>query len=190
MKYLTPLKVHSESLTDLKHSDNVLRQRLIKTFLQNNDSVFSKIEYAINENDIKSAHRLVHTLKSNAGQLELHSLQQAAKALEEMLVTGVNLATPQQMRSLESEINSAITELIPQLDDPGSKPGESDMMDAAAALTLLTQLKPMLRDSNFDCMTYIDDLKLIEGTDALITQIENLDFKPAMETLNSLLDAF
>jgi len=187
-EYLTPLKVQRESLTDLKHSDNVLRQRLIKTFLQNNDGILSKIEDAIKTNDIKSAHRLAHTLKSNAGQLELLSLQQAAKAVEEKLVTGENFVEPHQMQTLENELNSAMTELKPQLDEPGSKPGESDMMDTAAALTLLTRLKPMLRDSNFDCMTFIDDLKLIKGTDALIIQIENLDFKPAMETLNNLLD--
>jgi len=108
MKHFKPITWQKENADSAVDTDNKLRQRLINIFVKNNRGKFGQIKDAISVGDINLAHRLTHTLKSNAGQLNKTLLQQIASEIEDRLKDGENLVTPQQMETFERELNSAI----------------------------------------------------------------------------------
>ena len=99
-------KIFSETVTY-----DEIHQIFARRFKENYTKIHHEIKNALNEGDIKLAHRLVHNLKSNAGQLRKSSLQQAAREVEDNLKSGENHVTDQQMQILERELNSVIVEL-------------------------------------------------------------------------------
>jgi signal transduction histidine kinase/HPt (histidine-containing phosphotransfer) domain-containing protein len=86
-------------------------------FVQNNQDTYAQIREALNSNDIKTAHRLVHSLKSNAGYINEERLQKACAVVEKALK-----ATPSEplndnmetdMNVIESELTSILEKLSP-----------------------------------------------------------------------------
>ena len=189
MKYFKPLVWQTEEETKSAQAETELRIKLIKTFLRDNKTKFSEIVEAIGSDDIKAAHRYAHTLKSNAGQLGKILLQQAAEDIERNLKNGENLVTQQQMSVLKTELNAALSELSAHLDKitlTSSVEVKSEHIDKDASLKILNEVKPMLEMGNPECRTFIESLKQIKGSELLIHQMEDLDFEPAMATLEEL----
>jgi CheY-like chemotaxis protein len=93
--------------------ENKLRQKIIIHFVKDNRNKFVEITDALRADDIKLAHRLVHTLKSSAAQAGKILLQQAALEAEQRLKDGQNRVTLEQMATLEAELNAALAELAP-----------------------------------------------------------------------------
>jgi len=99
--------------TDPNSEINKLLQTL---FVQNNMHKFEEFTKALKAGDIVLAHRLVHTLKGNAGQIGKPALQQAATEVERQLKGGKNLTTAEQLKVLEIEMAIVLRELTPLLD--------------------------------------------------------------------------
>ncbi|MCL2690230.1 MAG: ATP-binding protein [Chitinispirillia bacterium] len=186
IKYIKPVAWQIESTLTNEQADSELRQKLINKFVKTNKGKFDEISSAINQGDIKLAHRLAHTLKSNAGQLNKPLLQQAAAVVEGLLKDGKNLVMHHQMETLKSELGAVITELEPLVKEQVYT-AAAEPLDGAAARKVLEELKPMLEDSNSASLTFIDKLLRIPGSTELIQQIENFDFKIANVTLAELM---
>jgi len=185
-QYITPVKMVQENSTKLKQSDIDLRRLLINTFVASNKDKYAEIVAAIEADDIKLAHRLVHTLKSNAGQLNLDYLRQITIDVENNLKSGENLTTPEQMSALDNALNSALSDFEPLIKDSDSDVLPTESSDTEQSRVLLDKLEPMLKDSDFDCLSLTDELRSIQGSEVLIENIENLDFKLALEELTKL----
>ena len=188
MKYFKPLDWQTENEAQYINADNGLRQNLINRFVDNNKGKFNEIIDAINAGDIKLAHRLAHTLKGNAGQLNMTLLQQAAGEVEKNLKDGMNFITPQQMEAFEMVLNATITELELVIHDSDLSAAVTEPLDNAAMCKLLEDLEPLLKDNDPECLSFVDKLKSILGSEELIQQMEDFNFKPAMETLIQLKD--
>jgi HPt (histidine-containing phosphotransfer) domain-containing protein len=188
MKYFKPLSWQNEDAEQRVQKDNKMRQWLINNFVKNNRSKFNEVSDAINANDIKLAHRLVHTLKSNAGQLNKTLLQQAAQELENNLTNGINNATPQQMKTFETELNAAIAELEPLVYESDSPAEAAEPLDNTVACKLLEEVELLLKNSNTESLKFIDRLRMIPGSEDLVHQIENLNFIHAAEALEKLIN--
>jgi len=188
LKFFEPLEWQVEDEAEHEQAIDDLRQRLILRFVESNKGIYEAITHAISADDIKTAHRLAHTLKSNAGQLGKGLLQRAAEAVEGSFKDGNNLATEQQMETLEKELNTVLAEFEPIVNEAAAVSGSSGagQLDAAAAHKLLDELEPLLKDSDPDCLSFVDDLRAIPGSEELIRQIENFDFSLAVETLEEL----
>jgi HPt (histidine-containing phosphotransfer) domain-containing protein len=132
----------------------------------------------------------VHTLKSNAGQLNKTMLQQAAGEVEANLTDGENRTTPRQMKALETELNAAVAELEPLACEPDLPIETTASPDTEAALELLNELEPMLKNGNAGCLLYIGRLREIPGSEALVKQMENLDFALAVKIFDELKKEF
>ena len=133
------------------------------------------------------AHRLAHTLKSNAGQLKKTVLQQAAMDVEENLENGTSQVTPQQLETLKMELDAVLAELLPLVkEEPPAQVAATGALDTAVAHKLLDVLEAMLKDHDSDCQSYCDDLRSLPGSEILIKQIENFDFEIALDTLMEL----
>ena len=185
LKYFKPVKWQKVDAAQNEQSDGELRQKIINNFMKDNRGKYEEIKKAINAEDITLAYRLVHTLKSNAGQLDKILLYNAAGDLEKSLNNEENHVTPDQLEVLEKELNAVITELTPLVREADYQI-VTELNDAEAARETLDKLKSLLEDSDSDCLELIGSLQMIPGSGELIEQIENFEFKNAMKTLAEL----
>jgi len=188
LKYFEPVNWQEVNESLQKKADNQLQQKLISTFVRDNRNRFREIEEAINCGDIKLAHRLVHTLKGNAGQLGETRLQKAAGDVEQQLKNGEKLVTSQQMAVLKTELDKVLVKfagLLGKSPQPEAK-AQLEPLDAKSTGELLNQLEPLLKMGNPECRMFIDSLHRVPGTEELIQQMEDLDFELALVTLAGL----
>jgi len=191
MKYLKLVEIQAESPTQREKADKKLTMQLMKSFIKNNKEKAAEIDRALKDGDIALAHRLAHTLKSNAGQLRKSLLQRAAEEIESRLKTGESFVTAYQIRVLESELNDVLEEITPLVSNaPVDEYKSGKTADAKTSLELLTMLKPMLKENDLDSLKHIEELKEIEGSGELIRQLEDFEFKPAMKSLLELIKRY
>ena len=190
LKFFDPVAWQSEDSASVEQENNELRQKLIEKFVKTYRNKFSEIRDALNADDIKLAHRVVHTLKSNAGQLQKKALQQAAEEIESSLKDGENKVTLRQLEVLKEEMDAVIAEFLPMVQKQDSHVEIHELLDAEAALKLLNDLEPILSDNDPECLAFIDELRLVSGSDNLIQQMEDFDFNSAAITLKTLMETF
>ena len=182
LRYMTPLNfaVTEKYRRDL--SDEKLQYALKLNFVQSNQTTCAEIQQAMTEGDLNLAHRLAHTLKSNAGTLDEKRLWEAAVVVESMLKSKENLPTDEQMRVLGIELNSVLEKYSPMLGDDHPTP-RPQIVDETKIRELIDRLEPMLANQNLACMEMLGDIRAIPGTKELVRQIEDFEFEQAVLTL-------
>jgi CheY-like chemotaxis protein len=213
--------VHNVPLDDFSVGNNQNKQdedsiaeekfkyKLIDLFIKNNKTIYEKIIKAIGEGDIELAHRLAHTLKSNAGMLGKINLQKATEDIENRLSdemkTGSKFDLNQgTMGVFKNELDAALNdfELLKANAILSEKEGNSEIKSSSPArplseketLALITELEILLEGGDTECVNLIDRLRLIpensviNGTlvNELIHQIEYFEFNLARETVIQL----
>jgi signal transduction histidine kinase/DNA-binding response OmpR family regulator len=113
LKHLTPVNKSGSQ----QESSTEIQESLEKYFVKTNINKYDEICKCMEEGDIKQAHRLVYTLKGNAGQVGKNRLQSAAAAVEHQLADGTNSVTPEQMTALKNELDSALKEFQSLIDE-------------------------------------------------------------------------
>jgi hypothetical protein len=84
------------------------------------------------------------------------------------------------MSALEAALNSAIKEVEPFLEAmPTNTETTIAFYATEKALEVLEKVKPLLNNGNSDCLNFIDDLRAVQGSEKLIEQMEELNFRPA-----------
>jgi len=184
LKYLTPVSVSVVDEAEQNHANDVLTQKLKINFAGSNQRKYAEIVEAIEAGDLKLAHRLAHTLKSNAGMIGKTRLQKAAATAEAMLKDGT-IPHTEQMGAIERELNAALEELKPLL-DASAGPDTGEYRNSEYALALFEKLEPMLNNINPQCVEMLDDIRAIPETEELVRQMEDYDFESAARTLNEL----
>ena len=188
-KFITPVKWDTEDPKRRERIKNELHQDLINMFVENNRERYNEIEAAINAGDIELAHRLAHTLKGNAGQLNKNNLMKAAKEVETGLKNGKNSVTAGQMENLKSELSKTITELEP-LVKRKERQSAPETPDNTTIQNMVEKLEQMLKGGSPECLKYIDILHNIQGTEKLIKQMEDFNFDAALVTFNEIKNNF
>jgi len=187
-KYLTPVSWQTLNETQRAHVDETLQYKLMRNFVRTNQSKFSEIAKAIEVSDNKLAHRLVHTLKGNAGLLGQTRLQKAAGDVEVLLEGEKSLVTSAHMSVLDAALRAVLKEFAVLLDEsaPHQATAHPVAFNAQRARELLEILTPMLDSGNPECLQYINDLRTMPGSEKLIRQMEDFDFESAITTLAAL----
>jgi HPt (histidine-containing phosphotransfer) domain-containing protein len=183
----------SESRMQSRQADLKLLGTLTLNFLNDHPETFNRITAAIEAGDIKLAHRLAHTLKSNAGLIGKTDLQKDALDVESLLRGGKNNVTPESLNALETELNTVLNELKPLAktvsSDKQTLPEPPPLPDTETR-ELLAGLRPLLERGNPECLKLTHSLRGIRGSDLvlkLILEMEDLDFEKATETLTELM---
>jgi len=185
LRFFEPVSWQTENEARRSRMERGLRQRLINSFVRNNRTKYTEIKDALEAGDIKLAHRLAHTLKSNAGQLENTGLQKAADIVECQLAGGENLVSTSQMATLKMELDIMLAELSPLvIDAPEEIPGNN--LETASVWAIFRKLEPLLEDGDTECLVLIDEIRMIPGSGNLVQQIEELDFEQALRALAEL----
>jgi PAS domain S-box-containing protein len=173
----------------LSQEDEKMRERLKLTFVKDNQATFTEIMTAVKAGEIKTAHRLVHTLKGNAGQIGETRLQEAAAKAEKLLTNEENKLTDEAAASLEKELNLVLTALSPLL----SQTEKQADLSQQESLDLLRRLSAMLANRNPECFNLLDDLHRIpKAGDSpeirrLINYIDEFEFSQATESLGKIM---
>ena len=71
-----------------------------------------------------------------------------------------------------------------------NKTNKTDPIEFEEILELFEKLEPLLKNRNTECLKYIDYIISIPGTEDLVYQIEEYDFKLALKTLDNLKKKF
>nr|AGS52168.1 sensory box histidine kinase/response regulator [uncultured bacterium contig00049] len=188
MKYFTPVSIGIGENNLTIEADKEFMHNLQLSFYKNNQRKYEEIVAALEAGDIKLAHRLVHTLKSNAGQIGKTILQKAAASVEHLLKGGTNLASQEDLRILDTELTSTLNELAPLIYEVKDQGGEIPVKELNPQETreLLEKLEPLLKTGNTECLNYKDELRGVNGSEVLLQQMDDFDFESAILTLKAL----
>jgi signal transduction histidine kinase/HPt (histidine-containing phosphotransfer) domain-containing protein len=179
-----------EEHQSLLNREEELYRKSIVTFVKENRNTFDKITGSLSASDIKTAHRIVHTLKSSAGYLGKKELQDAALSLEQSLQPDTAKQpsyTPEQLDVLLKELDKVLREFEPIIKEAEALKPESVQMDESELKALLSELKPLLEKSDFGAQEYVEKLHGITGMKELAEYIDNYDFDSALQLLASLM---
>ena len=113
MEYLKPINWQTEDEIQHVTTDDDLYRKLAFMFMEKNRDMFLVVESALKAGDTELAHRLIHTLNSNAAQLGQTKLQQIAQDISTRLKKGDKDVSPQKLHALEKELSIVIDELTP-----------------------------------------------------------------------------
>ncbi|MCL2628534.1 MAG: ATP-binding protein [Oscillospiraceae bacterium] len=186
IKYI-PVKNYTIVDRDKDSAENQKIQKLLKTnFVKSNQTLLADFSELLEAGDIKAAHRMVHTLKSNAGQIGAKRLQAAAAVAEAMLVDEENKLTGEQMQIIEKELDAVLAELAPLLDEQ-TVVVTSDTYDKEKVQKLIAEIEPLFLNRDTKCMEFISEIAdTIPNSEKLITLIDEFEFKDAILELESL----
>jgi len=166
--------------------DNYLNQagvveKLRWEFVRSQKNVFGNISQALNAGDLKTAHRLAHSLKGLAALINENALAKAAGNVEQLLAAG-EMPT-NHLDALESEL----ARVIGSIDVPNTPlfPIHRSF-DKAKATVLFDKLYSMLASDSVECFSLLDELRAIPETGVLVRQIEEYDFADALQTMGTL----
>jgi len=166
--------------------DDTLQNKLKADFVKSNQDILGEITRAVESGDITLAHRLAHTIKSNAGLIGRTGLQKAAAEVESAFRNGRPSDAP--MRIFQYELNKALNELKPFLDEAAGyvQPEISGDIDTEAAKELFDKLEPLLKSGSLESLKLINGLRGIPGSGELIDRMEELYFGDAVKVLAKL----
>ena len=183
LKYLAPVSSDVMDEDERKRSDEAILNTLRLNFTDDNQDKVVQITEAVNTGDTRLAHRLAHTLKSNAGFIGKTRLQKAAAAVEELLKDGTPIAGDcasykDAMIRLETELAAVIEELKPLL-------AEAKTDEPVAALSaeqvsaLFEELEPLLQKRSPSLVKLLPQIRAVPGAEELASHIEQYKFKLA-----------
>jgi len=185
LKYLKPVSVIPVKKDNYYSEDEDQRIELITAFVKGNQTTFKEISGAIDAGDIKLAHRLSHTLKSVAGLVDRTALVDAARAVEFSLSDNNFNFIDKQMSLLEKELKTALEELAPLAENHSSSAviNIDDSHNKKNILNKLDDLELLLKSGSFESIEYVKNFGNIPELIELVTQVENMMFAQACETL-------
>jgi PAS domain S-box-containing protein len=182
LQYLKPVKIERKG----RNFDDNLQKELMADFAKSNKNRFNEISRALKLGDIQLAHRLVHTLKSNAALFGKTKLQKAAANVELILRHEEHSLTQEHLKILKTELSEVLKEFAPLLKKTAKPVARGEPLDNEKIKDLLEQLEPLLKSGNPNSLGFIEDLRSVPGSKKLIEQIEDFDFKPAFATLEKI----
>jgi len=109
LKYFTPISSGVDKNANLE-ANVEFQKRFQGLFVKNNKDKYQEVIDALDSGDIILAHRLVHSLKSDAGQIGKIILQKAAADVENSLKDGKKLVTAEQLNILKMELDLVLNE--------------------------------------------------------------------------------
>jgi HPt (histidine-containing phosphotransfer) domain-containing protein len=183
-RHLPVARYTAADKNQMSDEDEKLQKRLKLNFVKNNQATYAEIVKAAGDGDIKLAHRLAHTLKSNAGQIGEKNLQRAAAQAEAALAEGKRL-DENQARLLEVELKSALDGLAPLLAEAEAKK-TAETADAEKVRAVIEKLEPLIIGRNPECENLLDDIRTIPGAEELARLVEKFKFKQAGLELSHL----
>ncbi len=169
--------------------DEALYAKLQADFYSDNQDTFKKLEELLKSGDTKSAHRLVHTLKSVAGTIGAIRLSAAAQSVEHSLSENSPGLDAGELRALKAALEEVVDELAPRFRENAGPIGNNGQLNKEKAAELVCRLKPLLKNGNSKSLDYLDEIRDIispagEICSVLMRNIEDYEFESALDNIS------
>jgi len=171
-----------EGLRKAEESKTKLKLKI--NFVKENQTTYANLMTALGSGETKTAHRIAHTLKSNAAQIGDQRLREAAAAAEAVLKDGSHLAE-YYTSNIKSELERALNELAPLVAEDENS-AKHKITDVDVIRKLIETLEPLLIDKSTKCLKLVDEIKAVSGTEELVYQIEEFNYSLALKALERL----
>nr|WP_321398718.1 PAS domain S-box protein [uncultured Desulfobacter sp.] len=187
---------HIDQKTGLKYvKEQQIYHKMLGKFVGQQADLPARIETALNDQDMDSVRRMVHSLKGLAGTLGMHELQAIAVSYENLVRNGAaERELNASLGALKEEI-TAVCEEIQQMNIPVAV--ESDAADLGQLKSLVSQLAGFLKKNDMRAYKIWEKahpamVSVITGEEVntLKQQIENFDFSEALSTLEDLMACY
>ena|GEM_PF-178823 len=186
LKFLTPVSTSFLDEDEQEKSKMEMQHQLRTNFVMKNQTKYAEITNAVAAGDAGLAHRLVHTLKGNAGFIGKTVLQNVAAEIESLILGGTLTIPAGKMALLESELASVLEELKPLLLEELAARENAPALNAEQIVALLEKLELLLEERNPDCRNHLAELRTVPGAEELVRSIEIFDFELAVQVLDEL----
>ena len=193
LKYLKPIAIEEINPDAAQTEGNAFMNELKINFYRSNLNKITEISEALVTGDIKLAHRLAHTLKSNAGQIGQIKLQKAAEDAERLLEDPQNklneVFIAPYIEILNAELISVLAEITPLLYEAEEK-GEAKSLTEEQTRELFARLEPLLENADPDCIKLLDEIRALPDGEQLAKEIDDYEFEIAAVTLAELKEKY
>jgi signal transduction histidine kinase len=191
-EFLPPEKIKrrtSPSDLQARHDmeDELLRKSII-TFVKGNLDTMRKINDALKSEDIKTAHRIAHTLKSSAAYLKLSELQDAASSLEDSLQGETPEYSQEQLDILNKELENALKKYDFALAEARIEEQEVELINEDELKSLFSGLEGLLKRGDFEAVEFVSKLRGAEKTKKLADLVDDFDFEGALVELGEIME--
>jgi len=167
-----------------KDSDSEFAKKLRRDFVRDQKNVRINIQKALEANDFKTVHRLAHTIKGAAGLIGEKKLEKLAEKVELLFKDNTkNKLLRKEMQEMFDELDSVVSQV-----DLTESTVNIQKVEKEKILPILTTLETKLKERSMDSIELIEKLRGIPEAVVLIRQAEQLDFAPALVTLEVLKD--
>ena len=162
--------------------DAKLQEKLRLDFIRNHKHVCSQLKDAMESGDVKTAHRLAHSLKGVAGLMHEPQLMDIASRVEKVLRDEEN-ADAMLLSLLEAEHERVLRSIdLPEKQQaPLAEAVDMDKVDE-----VLDTLAFLLKTGNMACLTHIEELRAVPQAAVMVRLIEDFEFELALKTLETL----
>jgi two-component system, sensor histidine kinase and response regulator len=168
-----------------------LYKRLLSLFSDENAGKISEIRLAIENSEIKTAHRLAHTLKSAAATIGAESLSRAARKMESALVSKKPADFEKLLLETEAQMNPVLSALEALESTPPAAAKNPPNEQAFGAL--LQKLADLLDDNDAESVSVMEKMLAMYGTSDRQNELKKLqklvrkyDFTGALTYLHKL----
>ena len=163
-------------------NDDALIEKLKQDFAKKQKNTMTEIVTALNNSDFYTANLKSHTIKGLAALIGEKTLSKVAADIEK-LAQKEQMPTEEQLRLMEEEMVRVLGSIEVVASDNGEK-----SKDKEKALELLAKIQPLLEQRKAEAGEYVDELRTFAETAVLAKQIEKFEFKPALSSLNALIE--
>ena len=177
----TPTPVVSQA-----DKNRALRNKIIADFQKNQARVVDSVEQAIEQQDNKTVHLLVHSLKGVAGLLGEGVLAQFATDMESDIRMGT-LPERAQLGALRSLMDTVLSKLAAELAVNANAQAQSAAVSDIEQLSpLLDELAPLIANSSTKALLVAESLRAYPEAEALYQALEEFEFDTALKELHAL----
>jgi CheY-like chemotaxis protein len=173
-----------ENIADCQSNPELLA-KLRKDFINCHSNSFAEITTAMEAGDLYAAYRISHKIKGAAGLIFENELAHYAKEVELILEKEVE-PPKSKLSALEDELLRVLA-AVAEVSE--TETTVVNTMPSAEAKQLLATVVNLLADKDNAVVKMVGEISKISQSEQLCTQIENYNFKAALETANNLLSS-
>jgi|GEM_PF-2720802 len=197
--YIPGIDIKS-TLGQVAGNEQLLR-KLLRRFVETQADTLSRVNSAINSNDIDSAMRLAHTIKSLAGSIGATKLYEQCIEIERTLKFGENGNIGKAIAIREMELESLVEHIKNAIGEPESmfatiKNDITVTIDEEILASDLKRLDLLLADLDFEASDAIESVAnqlTILGQEEAVRKMQKLvgefEYESAREVLVKIIDA-
>jgi len=161
-----------------------INDKIRRDLMRNRKNIMREVDDALAANDLKTAHRLIHTLKGLVGTIGEKNLFDLAEKTE--MAFRNDIIPTDLLEALDREVERMFVRIKEHLNEPEEQEAAKAVLNNDKTKEVFDKLAQLLKENSFDALELCGELAKIPQTNDLVNQIEAVDFTLALKTLIDL----